>query len=101
MSDVIIAMTSCRFGCAGVITSDGTLSSIVTGGDPRWNMDGLLERTVEAVMTRAPLTVSSEALGSRALEIMNCERITALFIVVDGKPIGIVHIHDLLRAGLA
>jgi arabinose-5-phosphate isomerase len=61
----------------------------------------LLTATAGEVMTRKPKTVSPTTLASAALEVINASRITALFVVDDGKPVGIVHVHDLLRAGVA
>lgn len=102
MSDVILTMTNKRFGCVGVIDGTGQLTGIVTDGDLRRHMsDALLASTAEAVMTRSPKTIRRGALASEALGLMNDNTITALF-VTDGKtPVGIVHIHDCLRAGIA
>jgi arabinose-5-phosphate isomerase len=61
----------------------------------------LLEASVDEVMTSAPRTMRPDALASEALEFLNSSKITALFVVDDGRPIGIVHLHDLLRAGVA
>ncbi len=60
----------------------------------------LLEKNVDEVMTRNPVTAEPDLLASSALELMNSKRITALFVVSDGRPVGIVHVHDLLRAGV-
>ena len=103
MSDALVAMTAGRFGCLGIV-EDGRLSGIVTDGDLRRALrDGgdLLARPAGGVMTRAPRTIGPDALAAEALHIM-AGRITALFVVdADGRPIGILHIHDLLRAGVA
>jgi arabinose-5-phosphate isomerase len=75
---------------------------IVTDGDLRRHMrDDLLNASVEDVMTRGPKTVRPDQLVSEALELLNALKITALFVVEGGRPIGIVHIHDLLRVGAA
>ncbi len=101
MADAILTMTEKRFGCVGVQSFKGELIGIVTDGDLRRKMDaGLLERSVEEVMTGAPRTVESGALAAEALQIMNAVKITGLFVVEGGKPVGILHIHDLLRAGV-
>ena len=63
--------------------------------------DGLLKRRAGEIMTAAPKTVSPEFLASAALEIINSSAITTLFVVEEGRPVGIIHIHDLLRAGVA
>lgn len=104
MSEALPVMTEKSFGCLGVVDADGRLIGIITDGDLRRNMGPhLLEATVDAVMTRAPKTIAPDTLVSTALAMTNRpERlITALFVVEDGKPTGIIHIHDLLRTGVA
>lgn len=105
MGQALLTMTEKRFGCIGVVDPDGRLVGIVTDGDLRRAMGpDLLVRTVGEVMTRAPRTIGPDALAAEALHAMNArgQMITSLF-VVDGarRPVGILHIHDLLRAGLA
>ncbi len=101
MRDALLVMTAKRFGCVGVI-DDGRLVGIVTDGDLRRHMDhGLLQATVETVMTPRPQTIRPEALGAEALNQMNSRNITSLFVVEAERPVGILHIHDLLRAGVA
>jgi arabinose-5-phosphate isomerase len=63
-------------------------------------MDGLLTHTAGEVMTRAPLTIAPGALAAEALKVMNERRITVLFVVEAGRPVGVLHVHDLLRAGV-
>jgi arabinose-5-phosphate isomerase len=95
-------MTTRRFGCVGVLDEAGKLSGIVTDGDLRRHMSPkLLERAARDVMTANPKTIRPEALAAEALGIMNEKKITSLFVVEDGRPVGIVHIHDCLRAGVA
>ncbi len=111
MSDVLMEMTSKRFGCAGIIDEHGGLIGIITDGDLRRNMQGdLLKRTAREVMTARPQMVRANALGGEALRLMTESQVrkTCLFVVADedvGKPapkaVGIVHIHDCLRAGIA
>jgi len=102
MAEALIIMTAKGFGCVGVIDGDGALSGIVTDGDLRRNMaPDLLGRTAGEVMTAAPKTIRPEALAAEALGHMNAKAITSLFVVADGKPIGIVRMHDCLRAGVA
>jgi arabinose-5-phosphate isomerase len=102
MSDALVTMTARSFGCLGVVAEDGRLAGIITDGDLRRHMSPeLLTRNAGQIMTRGPRTVSSGTLLSEALQIINEQRITALFVVDDGKPAGIVHVHDLLRAGVA
>jgi arabinose-5-phosphate isomerase len=102
MSDVILTMTNKRFGCVGVVDSGGQLNGIVTDGDLRRHMSNdLLNSTASAVMTRSPKTIRLGALASEALGTMNDIAITTLFVVDGGQPVGILHIHDCLRAGVA
>jgi arabinose-5-phosphate isomerase len=103
MSRAILAMTESGFGCAGVVDAAGRLVGIITDGDLRRHMGpGLMAEPVEAVMTRAPKTIGPDALAAEALGVMNlsAKPFTALFVVEHGKPIGIVSVHDLLRAGV-
>jgi len=102
MAEAIVVMTEKAFGCLGVVDADGLLAGIITDGDLRRHMEnGLLERSTREIMTAGPKTVSPELLASAALEMINASKITALFVVEDGRPLGIIHIHDLLRAGVA
>jgi len=102
MADAIVVMTEKAFGCLGVVDNDGLLKGIITDGDLRRHMgNGLLEQRVSAIMTPEPKTVPPDLLASAALELINAMKITALFVVEKGRPVGIIHIHDLLRAGVA
>lgn len=102
MSDVLLTMTNKRFGCVGVVDAGGRLAGIVTDGDLRRHMSkNLLDNTAGEVMTRSPKTIRLGALASEALGTMNDNTITALFVVDGGAPVGILHIHDCLRAGVA
>ena len=102
MSDAVLDMSAKGFGCVGITDSAGNLVGVVTDGDLRRHMRGdLLNSRVEEIMTRAPKTVRSDQLVSEALELLNSMKITALFVVDAGRPVGIVHIHDLLRVGAA
>jgi arabinose-5-phosphate isomerase len=101
MSDALVEMTAKGFGCVG-ITQGQKLVGIITDGDLRRKMrPDLLDLQVETVMTKMPKTIRPDQLASEALEILNSSKITALFVVEAGVPIGIVHMHDLLRAGVA
>jgi arabinose-5-phosphate isomerase len=99
MSDALIVMTQKRFGCVGVVDGEGRLCGAITDGDLRRHIDGLLEHTAQDVMTRDPKVVSPDTLAGEALALMQ-GRITVLFVVEDAKPVGILHVHDLLRAGV-
>ncbi len=102
MDEAIVRITAHRFGCLGLTDTSGRLVGIVTDGDLRRHMaPDLLARTAAEVMTRGPRTIGPEALAAEALREMNERRITALFVVEDGRPVGILHVHDLLRAGVA
>ena len=102
MSEAVVEMSAKGFGCVGIIDASGTLVGIITDGDLRRHMrPDLLQARVEEVMTRSPKTVSPDQLASEALEIINSSKITALIAAEAGKPVGIVHFHDLLRAGIA
>src|SRR5690606_19314672 len=102
MRDALLVMTAKRFGCAGVIDADGRLTGIITDGDLRRNMDDrLLAMAAHEVMTPAPKSIRAQALASEALGVMNANEITSLFVVDDRRPVGIIHIHDCLRAGVA
>ncbi|MFG1230466.1 KpsF/GutQ family sugar-phosphate isomerase [Xanthobacter wiegelii] len=102
MSDALLEMTGKGFGCIGVVSSDGVLRGIITDGDLRRHMsDNLLAHNVETIMTPSPRTITPEQLASEALAILNKINITTLFVVgADGAPVGIVHVHDLLRLGI-
>jgi arabinose-5-phosphate isomerase len=102
MNDAIVEMTAKGFGCVGIVDRDGLIIGIITDGDLRRHMGPrLLEATVDEVMTRRPKTARPDQLVSEILELLNTSQITALFVIDAGRPIGIVHMHDLLRAGVA
>lgn len=101
MSEALLVMTAKSFGVVGV-TCSGALSGIITDGDLRRHMDGLMGRKAHEVMNRKPLTIGAEHLALEALAIMNDRKITCLFVVDAAKtPVGLIHIHDCLRAGVA
>jgi arabinose-5-phosphate isomerase len=102
MSDALVEMTSKGFGCVGIIDSSGHVVGIVTDGDLRRHMrPDLMTARVDDVMTENPKTIGGDLLASEALEILNASKITALIVTDAKKPVGIVHLHDLLRAGVA
>jgi len=101
MSEAILVMTEKRFGCAVITDGAGRLIGIITDGDLRRHMGrDLLETSASQVMTRNPKTIQPQALAGEALEVMNSCAITNLFVVTDDRPVGIVHVHDCLRAGV-
>ncbi len=102
MQSALVTMTAKSFGCLGIVNGAGDLIGVVTDGDLRRHMgEKLLGQTTADVMTRNPKTIAPTMLASAALEMLNSRRITALFVVEGGKPVGIVHVHDLLRLGVA
>lgn len=101
MSEALIVMTEKSFGCLGIVDAKGKLVGVVTDGDLRRHMDGkLMSKRAGEIMTRRPKSIAPSMLASAALELLNASKITALFVVEGGKPVGILHIHDLLRAGV-
>jgi arabinose-5-phosphate isomerase len=100
MSEALLIMTQKRFGAVGVTGEDGRLVGVITDGDLRRHIDGLMAHSASEVMSRHPKTISPDALAAEALRLMQ-GRITVLFVVEDERPVGIVHVHDLLRSGVA
>lgn len=104
MQDALITMSEKMLGCVGVVNKDGDLIGLITDGDlRRWMAPSLISEKVSNVMTKNPRTISSDALIADAVNVMNNtgRGITNLFIVEDKKPVGIIHIHDCLRAGVS
>ncbi len=105
MADVLIEISQKSFGVAGVTDTTGRLVGIITDGDLRRHIDGLMTLTAARVMTQAPRTIAADALAEEALRIMNgnatARPITCLFVTEDEMPVGLLHIHDCLRIGLA
>ncbi len=104
MSEALLAISRHGYGVVGITSPDGALQGIITDGDLRRHMEGLLSYTAEQVMTRNPRTVRPDALAEVALAAMNDRKITCLFVKDGPEPDlpaeGILHIHDLLRAGV-
>lgn len=103
MGDTLLTISQKGFGVVGVLDRDGYLAGIVTDGDLRRNMTGLLELTAGQVMTKAPRTITPDALAEEAVNVMQTSKITCLFVVPPHGPrkvAGILHIHDCLRAGI-
>ncbi len=104
MAEALLVMSGRSFGVVGVTEPDGSLAGIVTDGDLRRHMDGLLSRRAEEVMTADPRTIGPDALAEQAVALMNARRITCLFVVdpdTSRRAVGILHVHDCLRAGIA
>jgi len=101
MSEALVTMSEKSFGCLGVVDAKGRLAGIITDGDLRRKMGAdLLRLRCADIMTARPKTIGPAALASAALEMLNAAKITSLFVVEAGKPVGIVHVHDLLRMGV-
>ncbi|QYX56934.1 KpsF/GutQ family sugar-phosphate isomerase [Roseovarius sp. SCSIO 43702] len=101
MGQTLIEMTAKGFGVAAVV-EDGMLTGVITDGDLRRNLEGLMDRTAGEVATRHPRTIGPDALMYEALGAMNANKISALFVVSDdGRLHGLIHIHDALRLGVA
>ncbi|MCA0399296.1 MAG: KpsF/GutQ family sugar-phosphate isomerase [Proteobacteria bacterium] len=103
MAEAIVEMTARSFGCVAVVDRDGVLQGMISDGDLRRHMrPDLTTLKVEQVMTRNPKTVPETVLAVEALDVLNRNKITVLFVLSgQGKPVGIVHFHDLLRIGVA
>jgi len=102
MSEAIVEMSAKGFGCVAVIEADGRLAGVITDGDLRRHMRvDLLQAPVDEIMTVSPKTVRPDQLAGEALQLLNSSKITALIVVEGERPVGIVHFHDLLRAGVA
>jgi arabinose-5-phosphate isomerase len=102
MTETLLVMSQKGFGVAGVVDPQGRLTGIITDGDLRRHMDGLLESRAADVATRNPHTIAPGALAQEALRLMNQRKITCLFVTLprDGRPLGVLRMHDCLRAGL-
>lgn len=103
MSDTLIEISQKGFGVVAVLDSSKDLAGIITDGDLRRKMDGLLSLSAGEVMTPNPQTIAPEALAEAAVALMNDRKITCLFVTEAGNggaPLGIIHIHDCLRAGI-
>jgi arabinose-5-phosphate isomerase len=102
MSEALVEMSAKGFGCVGIVRGESELLGIITDGDLRRHMrPDLLDHRVEDIMTKGPNTVRPDQLASEALEFLNAMKRTVLFVVDGTRPVGILHMHDLLRAGVA
>lgn len=104
MQEALLTMTSKMLGCVGIVDDEGYLQGIITDGDLRRCMKpDMLTKNASDIMTKNPKTVAPDVLAVEALNIMNNtgNGITQLFVIENNKPIGVIHIHDCLRAGVA
>ncbi len=98
VSSALLTMTKKSFGCVGVINKNNKLVGIITDGDLRRNIgDNFFNKKSEEIMTKNPTTINKNSLVGETLNIMNTKKITSIFVCEQNKPIGIIHIHDLLR----
>lgn len=102
MKEAVVVVSKKRLGIVGVVDEAGNLLGAFTDGDLRRQIsEKLLSMTIGEVMTKNPQTIEPTALAQRAVHQMNEKGITALFVVEEGKPVGVIHIHDCLQAGVA
>jgi arabinose-5-phosphate isomerase len=105
IKDLLYAISSKGFGCTAVVDAAGKLCGIVTDGDLRRAMEkhsNMMQLTVEQLMSKNPKTIEASALAVQALQMMEKHSITSIFSVdAEYKPVGIIHLHDLLKSGIA
>ena len=102
MQAVLLEMTSKCLGCVGFVNANGDLTGMLTDGDLRRCLSAsILEEKAVNLMTKNPKTVTKDMLSAEALRIMHDKKITNLFVLEESKPIGVIHIHDLLNNGVA
>ncbi len=102
MQRVLLEMTSKRLGCVGFINSNGELTGMLTDGDLRRCLSPqILQEKAINLMTKNPKTISKDVMASEAMKIMHDKKITNIFVLENQKPIGVIHIHDLLNNGVA
>jgi arabinose-5-phosphate isomerase len=102
MADALVEMSAKGFGCVSIVDARGAIVGIITDGDLRRKMrPDLMSTLVDDIMTRNPRVIDRNSLASEALEVLNSIKITTLIVTEANKPVGILHLHDLLRAGVA
>ncbi|WP_339108524.1 KpsF/GutQ family sugar-phosphate isomerase [Thioclava sp. GXIMD4216] len=99
MSDVLVEMSAKGFGIA-IVMKDGKLFGVISDGDLRRNMDGLMQSDAAKVANRSPVTIAPDTLAAEGLAILNQKKISVLLVVEDEKPVGVLHVHDFLRGGV-
>ena len=98
MSKVIVSMTQKSFGCIGVVNKQNKIIGIITDGDLRRKINSkFFDKQASEIMTKNPTIANKEMLVGEAISLMNSKKITSLFVCHNKKPLGIIHIHDLLR----
>ena len=102
MSEALVEMSAKGFGCVAIVDAHGKVAGIITDGDLRRKMrPDLMTLRVEDIMTANPKVIDRDSLASEAIELLNSMKITSLIVTEAGKPVGLLHMHDLLRAGVA
>ena len=103
LKQAVSVLSARKLGCVGLINAGGKLTGIITDGDIRRHLDrDFAQLNASDIMTKNPITIPGDMLAAEVIELINTRRITAVFVVdADGKPVGIVHIHDLLREGVS
>ena len=102
MQQVLLEMTSKRLGCVGFVDTDGIFTGMLTDGDLRRCLSAeILTKKAIDLMTKNPKTISKDTMAAEAMKIMHDKKITNIFVIEDKKPIGVIHIHDLLNNGVA
>ncbi len=102
MKEALLVMTAKMLGCVGIVDADGKLIGMITDGDLRRCMsDNILSRNVTEVMTQNPKTTTPDLLAAELLKILNENKITQMFVIDNGLPVGIIHMHDCFNAGVA
>ncbi|MBR6231670.1 MAG: KpsF/GutQ family sugar-phosphate isomerase [Alphaproteobacteria bacterium] len=103
MSEAVLIMSKKMLGCLGILDTEGHLIGMITDGDLRRHMTSdLMNKKVDEVMNPTPTTIFGDLLGSAALNIMHTKKITNIFVIDnDKKPVGLIHMHHLLQAGVA
>jgi arabinose-5-phosphate isomerase len=105
MKEALFEITSKRLGVTAVIDAAGTLAGVITDGDLRRGLENkgnIFQLKAEDLMTRSPKTISSDTLAAEAVQVMETHSITSLFVLENGsrRPIGVIHLHDLIKAGI-
>jgi len=100
LPEAVRVMTERGLGVVGIVDAAGKLIGVVTDGDLRRNFESLATKTVADIMTRNPKALTEGSLAADAARIMNESRITVLFVIEQGKPVGVLHVHDVLSAGV-
>ena len=105
MKEALFEITSKRLGVTAVLDATGTLAGVITDGDLRRGLESkgnIFQLNAADLMTRSPKTITSDTLAAEAMQVMQAHSITSLFVLENGssRPVGVVHLHDLIKAGI-